>query len=221
MKKTPLYCISGLGADERVFRLLKFPAHVNVIHVKWVQPEVNESLSSYAARLATQINTAQPFYLLGLSFGGIMAVELNHHIKPEKTILISSVSNRTEFSWHFKLIAWLKLYAVFPYQRLPWFQRMVAYFMGTQANGSMILLKDYLQQTNSDYLRWSIRQIVCWQQRERIPGIVHIHGTRDKIFSSSRIKADYWIDGGSHMMVYDKAPDISRCLQIILNPIDQ
>jgi len=220
MNKTPLYCISGLGADERVFRLLKFPPHVEVFHVKWLQPEINESLSSYAARLATQINTTQPFYLLGLSFGGIMAVELNHHLKPVKTILISSVTNRAEFSWYFKLIARLKLYEVFPYQRLTWFQRIVAYFMGTQPKGSLNLLKDYLQQTNSEYLRWSIRQILCWQQRERIPNIVHIHGTRDKIFSSSHIKADYWIEEGSHMMVYDKAADISRCLQTILNPVD-
>lgn len=216
MNKIPLYCISGLGADKRVFRLIKFPPHIEVYHLPWLQPEAEESISAYAARMAAQVNTSQPFYLLGLSFGGIMAVELNRFLTPEKTILISSVSHRAEFSWALNCLAKLKLYTLLPYQRLSWFQRGAAYFMGSRPKGSLNLLKEYLQNTNSDYIRWSIRQIMCWQQNERLPNIVHIHGTKDKIFSSSHIQADYWIQDGTHMMVYEKAAEISQCLQEIL-----
>ncbi|WP_353717332.1 hypothetical protein [Dyadobacter sp. 676] len=70
VKKMNVYFISGLGADERVFTKLKLDPRLNVKYIKWVRPLKKETLQHYAARLSKQIDTSQPFQLVGLSFGG-------------------------------------------------------------------------------------------------------------------------------------------------------
>lgn len=53
-------------------------------------PLRNESLKAYVQRLSAQIDTSEEFAIVGVSFGGIVAVELNKIICPKQTILISS-----------------------------------------------------------------------------------------------------------------------------------
>jgi len=86
------YCISGLGADKRAFKHLDI--NLELIHIEWTKPLKNESISSYSKRLLVQIDTKEPFLLLGLSFGGIIASELAQITSPEKVIHISSIINR-------------------------------------------------------------------------------------------------------------------------------
>lgn len=87
-----IYAISGLGADERAFQFLEFP--YEVVHVKWITPEGDESMSSYAKRLCAQVDTSEPFALVGLSFGGMLATEMCKFIKPVHTILLSSAETK-------------------------------------------------------------------------------------------------------------------------------
>jgi len=75
-----IYCISGLGADRRVFKNLKLEAEL--IFVDWIIPKKKEHISSYASRLATVINQDEEFGLLGVSFGGLIAVEMNKVLIP-------------------------------------------------------------------------------------------------------------------------------------------
>ncbi len=65
-----LYCISGFGADERVFSRLNFGDN-NVHFIPWLLPEKKESISEYARRMAEKIHHENPV-LLGRSFGGMM-----------------------------------------------------------------------------------------------------------------------------------------------------
>ncbi len=45
-----LYCIPGLGADERLFSKIR-SNEFDVEVLNWIEPYENESLQSYAARL--------------------------------------------------------------------------------------------------------------------------------------------------------------------------
>lgn len=67
-----LYIFSGLGADKRVFNYLDFSKY-NTTFIDWINPFENESIEDYAKRLTSQITSEKPI-LIGLSFGGIMAV---------------------------------------------------------------------------------------------------------------------------------------------------
>ncbi|WP_051584663.1 alpha/beta fold hydrolase [Pedobacter jeongneungensis] len=84
------YFICGLGADKRIFAKLKLDEKINMIHVDWIKPVKNESLSAYAERLSKVIDNAQPFALVGVSFGGMIAVEIAKILNPVSTIIISS-----------------------------------------------------------------------------------------------------------------------------------
>jgi pimeloyl-ACP methyl ester carboxylesterase len=68
------YFISGLGADKRIFSKLKLNEKINIIHIDWITHNKNESLAAYAERLSNVIDITQPFALVGVSFGGMIAV---------------------------------------------------------------------------------------------------------------------------------------------------
>ncbi len=89
-----IYIFSGLGADERAFQRLDFSGY-SINFIKWVLPNVKDTIESYATRLLEQIKTKKPI-LIGLSFGGIMAIEIAKQIETEKVILIASAKTKNE-----------------------------------------------------------------------------------------------------------------------------
>ena len=100
-----IYCISGLGADEKAFAKIKVPGYA-LQHLLWLTPEKDEALEAYAKRMAKQIPDANPI-LMGLSFGGMLCIEIAKLIPVEKVILISSIpsyrgccSRDTADTWH-------------------------------------------------------------------------------------------------------------------------
>ena len=70
-----LYCVSGLGADERVFQFLKL--NVEIVPIYWIGINVDESIESYTKRLTSQINQKEAFGILGVSFGGLIVKSLS------------------------------------------------------------------------------------------------------------------------------------------------
>ena len=67
-----LYLLSGLGADKRVFDCLDLSGF-KLNHIVWIDPLDNETIEDYAQRLLLQIPASRPT-LMGVSFGGIMAI---------------------------------------------------------------------------------------------------------------------------------------------------
>lgn len=110
--KMNIYLLSGLGADKRVFSRLVFSANHVIRHIEWISPISNEGLSSYAERLSRQIDEAEPFCLVGISFGGMVAVELNKFVKPLQTIIISSASTDVQIPWYYKVLGRLKIHTL-------------------------------------------------------------------------------------------------------------
>ncbi|TAE48933.1 MAG: alpha/beta hydrolase, partial [Bacteroidetes bacterium] len=89
-----LIIFSGLGADERVFQRLDFSGF-RTTYIKWIAPGHRETIEDYAKRLLGQIRAAKPIFI-GLSFGGMMAMEVAKHMETEKVIVISSAKIYTE-----------------------------------------------------------------------------------------------------------------------------
>ena len=72
-----LYFISGLGAEKRIFQNLVLPEVFKIHYIEWVAVSENETMESYCRRLSTQINQQEPFSIVGLSFGGVIAIEMS------------------------------------------------------------------------------------------------------------------------------------------------
>jgi hypothetical protein len=78
-----------------LYKYLQLP-NCNIIPVTWISPLKKETLPEYALRLSQQIDTSQPFVLIGVSFGGMCAIEISKKLNPLQTILISSSKVSTE-----------------------------------------------------------------------------------------------------------------------------
>jgi pimeloyl-ACP methyl ester carboxylesterase len=197
-----IYAISGLGADERVFQFLDLP--FEVVCIKWV-PWHGHNLQSYAELLFEQVDTTEPFALMGVSFGGIVAVEMNQSCNPKSTILISSAESWNDFpSWYFMLPT-INLVRFIPTAlfNLP---RPVANFLFGAKNKP--LLDQILNDTDPQFVKWSIEQIRSWRSEIRLIKSVRIHGSADRIIPMTNESSIKVVPDGHHFMVADKASEV-------------
>ena len=211
-----IYCVSGLGADERVFQKLKLQGY-QPIHLRWVEPERQESIASYAKRLTEQIKSDRPI-LIGLSFGGIIAVEIAKQLNTKKVILISSTKNQQEIPFYFKIFRWLPIHRLLPAKILLWFGQLLAsWFFSLETVDERKLFRAILLDTDAKFMKWAIHQIISWKN-ELIPdNIYHVHGESDRIFPYKFIHEDFSIAEGGHFMIMNRAEHISQLIQKIVN----
>jgi len=210
-----IYCISGLGADKRAFQYLKLN-NCNLHYVEWIQPLNNETISSYTSRLLEQIKTKNPI-LIGMSFGGMIAVEMAKQIKTEKVILISSIKTKYEMPLLYRMLAATGIQYVFPLKIIKYAYAIAFWFFGLRQEKEKKFLKTILLDTEPNLFEWSIKSAITWNNSTQPNNCFHIHGTADKIFPIKNIKANYKIENGGHFMIVNKAAIISAELNKILS----
>ncbi|HMV08277.1 MAG TPA: alpha/beta hydrolase [Cyclobacteriaceae bacterium] len=207
-----VYLIPGLGADRRVFQYLNLAEH-SISHISWIEPLPNESIEQYAGRLTEQIKSPDPI-LVGVSFGGMIAVEIAKQIKTNKIILISSARTQHEIPLHFKLLGRTGIQNILPASWWKRPNRLLYYFFGIQTVQERALLSEILRDTDSRFLKWALHQIVHWKNELVPENAVLIHGSADRLFPNSQ--ADVTIPGGGHFMIVNRAAEISTQLKQIL-----
>lgn len=208
-----VYLISGLGADRRVFDFLDFSGFV-VHHVEWIQPQPNESLSSYAARLKDQIRSSNPI-IVGVSFGGMLAIEIGKLLSTKKIILISSARTYLQIPWYFRMFGRLGVNRLIPTRVLKAHNEITDWFFGVTAQDHRRQLHDILLSTDLVFLRWALGSILTWRNVVMLSNVFQIHGSRDRLLPVTSV--DFCVDGGGHLMVITHAPEISRTMRQQLN----
>ena len=211
-----IYLISGLGADARVFQRLDFK-HFETRIIQWIDPKPNETLAGYALRLSMQIDTHKPI-LIGVSFGGMLAVEISQIIDCQKIILISSAKNSREIPSIYRLFGRLGLHRLIPVRLLKHANMLTYFFFGMKTKAEKELLKGILDATDPVFLKWAMDAIVHWQNEALVPGLVHLHGDNDRILPIKNISAaDFTILNGGHLMTFCQASEINDKLDVLLN----
>jgi pimeloyl-ACP methyl ester carboxylesterase len=209
-----IYCISGLGADEKVFSKFNFPDYT--IHfIKWIKPEKNESIENYAKRLTEQIHHENPI-LIGLSFGGIMCIEIAQQLKTEVVIIISSIKSPGEMPRWMPLSGKLKLNTIFPMRSFKITEPLQNYNLGVKTKEEKAMVKAYRKNVDPVYANWAINAILNWRHNIKLKNLFHIHGDKDRIFSIKNIKPDYVINDGGHFMIFNKSDEVNKCINSIL-----
>jgi hypothetical protein len=211
-----LYFISGLGVDERVFQRLSLAPDLRVHYLKWIKPLKKESITNYAKRLSEGIDQSKPFILIGLSFGGILASEMNQFVKPVKTIIISSAANHTELPWYIRCIRFMPLYKWIPGKLMVKPNRASYHVIGIKTKEEDLLMRKLLADTDVELLKWSIDTIINWHNKPVVQNLVHIHGNADKLLPIQFTRTDYVVEGGEHFMVYSKAEEVSLIINKVL-----
>jgi pimeloyl-ACP methyl ester carboxylesterase len=206
-----IYLIPGLGADERVFQNLRPLLHGETQLLPWFTPKPSESLPEYAARMAADIPLAQTGLLVGVSFGGVVGLEINR-IRPQlRTVLISSIPDASCMSPLLRLIRATGVYRLFPPQWLKLFPRAGQWYFGVSNGGEYQLFKQILRDMEPVYTRWAIDQLMHWDSTH-VGRSTQILGTHDRVFPPGPTPVDYLIRGGGHFMAYSHAPEISKIL---------
>ncbi len=214
--KPSIYLLTGLGADERVFHRMDFSEY-SVTYIKWITPNHKESIESYAIRLREQITVPNPI-LIGLSFGGMMAIEIAKHIETKQVILIASAKTKHEIPFYYRLAGLLKIHKVMPSGVLKKSNFLTNWIFGTTSSADRQLLKDILKDTDPAFLKWAIEKVLRWRNTHQHPNLFHIHGTSDRILPSTFIKCNVKIIKAGHFMTLNNAEELNRIIkEIIMN----
>ena len=104
-----IYCISGLGADERLFKHLHLPGH-ELVFVPWITPAKHESIGDYAQHLISIHNMEEGCAVLGVSLGGMVATEIALRIPVAHTILISTIKTCAEAPAYYRFFRTIPVY---------------------------------------------------------------------------------------------------------------
>ena len=193
-----LIMLPGMAADERLFEPQR-RAFPGLIVPPWIDPEPDESLVSYARRTASQIDPAGLVLVGGVSFGGIVALEMAHHLGLAECVLISSVRSPAEMPW--RLRALRPLARIGP-RRLGSTAGWAARWLAPSMPRATARRLGRLAVPQSDFLRWACWAVLRWQPTpEALQVRVHqIHGSADRTFPLWCTRPDQIVRGGGHLL---------------------
>jgi pimeloyl-ACP methyl ester carboxylesterase len=212
-----IYFISGLAADRRVFKNICIPDGFEAVYLDWLPSYKNETLETYALRMSHSINASEPFVLVGLSFGGMLATEIAKKTSPVKTIIISSIPSAGQLPGYYQFAATLKLYKVVPIGLIKSAVVLKRLFTTESREDKEILLQ-MTKDIDPHFIRWALGAILYWKNSEVPATVYHIHGERDRLLPLRYTKPSHVISKAGHLMVVNRAGEISRIMKEILCP---
>ena len=213
-----VYCISGIAADKRAFKHIRLPKGFEIAFIDWIKPLRKESLGDYAVRLAQPINTGEPFGLIGLSLGGIMASEITTFCKPEATILIGSVPVFSELPPYYQWVRRLRIQKLVPGTLYKYAAIVKHYFTREPAEDKKEIFQ-MIRETEPAFIRWGINAVLHWTNTQKPESLTHIHGTRDEVFPFAYTRPTHIIPRGDHMLVISHPHEINTIIRQALSKI--
>ncbi len=209
-KKTQVYFIPGMAAGKEIFKNIRLPEDRFEMHIiEWLIPEKNESMESYARRMASLV-TGEDVVLAGVSFGGVVAQEMAPFVNPIKLIIISSVKSPEELPLRLKLAKKTGVYKLMPTRLMLSADDLTIFSVGPRSKKRLKLYQEFLHVRDKRYLDWAIKNMVCWQQKEPYRKVIHIHGDKDIIFPIKNINDCVVLEGGTHVMLLSKGKQLSE-----------
>lgn len=211
-----LYCIPGFGVDDKIFGKLTLNASLHFIN--WLDPFPKETLQAYALRMTASIDDEAPI-ILGISFGGMIALEIAKLRPVKQIILISSVKSRSELPAQLRTIGMLRLNKIFPVKKVQQsdrFYKVANRRLGAVTQEEKDFANAYRRSADLNYVNWSFDKILNWQNTQCPEGTIHIHGDKDQIFPIKYISPTHIIKNGTHMMVWNRAGEISKIINNVL-----
>ena len=199
-----VYFMPGMAASSKIFEYIELPDNQFVIHyLEWVLPLKNETISNYALRIALAIKH-ENIVLIGVSFGGVLVQEMSKHVSVRKLVIISSIKSVTELPKKMLIAKVTMAYKLLPVTLVGNIELLAKFAFGENVSKRLNLYKKYLSVTDSGYLTWAIKEMICWKQESYLPNIVHIHGDKDAVFPITNISNCIIIKGGTHIMIINK-----------------
>jgi pimeloyl-ACP methyl ester carboxylesterase len=150
--------------------------------------------------------------LLGVSFGGMMAIEIAKLFPAATVILVSSIRHRRQLPLPIKMTRHLGLDKWTPPANWRLLAPIQDYFLGVETRADSRLVREYRGNVDPHYLQWAIRQIAGWRNEWQPAALYHIHGSKDRVFPLHLVEPTHVVEGGGHLMIHNRAEEISGLL---------
>lgn len=183
-RRPRLILYSGLGVDERLIGPQRDIVSADVEVPRWIDPLPDDTLASYARRMAARLTIDdRPLFVGGVSFGGMIAQEVSRHVPAAGLVLIATcLSNRglpLPYRWacsiarHFPLWSINLAKPVIPRVRI---------LMGITRDQHVEWFANMIADTDAAFLRWCLGAIADWEGAgaHGLP-VVHVHGDHDLV----------------------------------------
>ena len=209
-----IYLIPGLATDRRIFKNLEselkdfklvFLEHLPVKNIE-------ESLSQYALRVIQK----QKYFdvdsvLIGMSLGGLIAIEMAKILDFRKVFLISTIKHKTELPPIIRLAKNFNFY-------LPPFLikstiKPISLLLGVTNKSGAEFLSKIINDSSERHIIWAQKAVLKWDNNLIPNQYIHIHGTHDEIFPMRWVKPSHRIEGGNHYMIMDRAKEIAHIIK--------
>ena len=121
-----------------------------------------------------------------------------------------SVKSKAELPKRLKLIRKLKAYKLIPTRLIVSSKDLTRFALGPKSKKRLKIYDEYLHIRNPLYLPWAIKNMVCWEREIVDKKVHHIHGNEDMVFPIKHIINSHVIDGGTHIMLLNKATMVTK-----------
>ena len=207
-RRMKVYVFSGLGADDRVFQFLDLK--YELVYLPWLEPGIEESISAYAKRMAAEIDQNEPFGLIGISYGGLVAVEVSKLVRAKKVILISSACRRKELRLIYRFFGHVPIWKIVP-DDFPSPPLSIAKYLFSPKT-QLDLFDSVIQDIPPRFSRWASEKICKWDNDTVPDNLILITGSKDRLMPYKKQKNSFLIAGGTHWMIVDRAEEISKLI---------
>ena len=166
--------------------------------------------------MSEQIDTSKPFYLIGVSLGGMVATEINDILSPERVILISSAKCRRELPFQYRFQKDIPIYKIVPKNVIKRSTVIAQHLFEPECKKEKDIFQAMLRDKDPDFLKRTIGMIINWDRTEFDPDIVHIHGNHDNTLPVKYINYNHLIEDGSHIMVLTRSTEVKDLIVSII-----
>jgi pimeloyl-ACP methyl ester carboxylesterase len=214
MIKTPLLLLPGLGADARLLEPLR--EHAPPFDVPaWITPRRRESLPDYAARFSETLAYSPEAILAGVSFGGMVALEMARARPPAGVLLISSCRSHRAVLPRFRRQQALGRLVPAPIARA----LLAGPITSSVARADRLsprhttLLRSMARDADLPFLRWGAHAAAEWKGAPP-PGVTvsQIHGRHDAVVPDPHEDAETVIEDAAHLITLTHPERLGRWL---------
>jgi hypothetical protein len=210
-----IYAIPGLGTTKELLSNISVTGY-EIKVLDWPGETHNVSLKEYSKFFLNYIDSREPVNLLGVSFGGMICMELAGLIKVRSVTLISSAKCRSELPYFIRALKYIPIHKYIPENA----QRLIAVnsgrFLGFKKE-EIPFFRKMIYSMPPFYFSRCIDMIVNWDMKRNGTAVNHIHGNSDRLIPIRYIKKCHIIQKGTHVMVYNRAGEINGILNSIYN----
>lgn len=207
----PIFALPGLGTDRRIFD--KLGRKIPLYPLDWLPCHRDEDFGTYLEKMMRLLPEKEPVYLMGVSWGGVVAQEIAQRRPHTQLILISSFASPLELPLRLRFMRRLPIYRL---AQGSWRVRTLPYWapiFGVSQPAELALLQDMFTRFRDADRMWCIRQMLAWPGASTAVPMLRLHGTRDRVFPYIRVQGAIPISGGTHFMVYQNAEHIAPVIK--------